>query len=129
MNKEETKLKVAAEEIKEILKKHDIAGIIALHTPGHGEFVTHLHTSYSCAYMYEDNILRFYSKQSDYQSKEEHIKKMLTTSNMMRVLSDITGMLYLQLDKLSKLLDDTVGVEHTKPRLSDTKQEENGSSI
>ena len=53
------KLKQAAEEIKEILRKHDIAGAIGLHTPGHGEFFLHVHTSYSCAYMYEDDTIRF----------------------------------------------------------------------
>lgn len=33
MNKTETKLKVAAEEIKDILRKHDLAGVVALHAP------------------------------------------------------------------------------------------------
>jgi hypothetical protein len=45
------KLKTAMEEIKAVLKKHDIAGFVVLHTPGFSEFLNHLVTSYSCAEM------------------------------------------------------------------------------
>lgn len=39
------------EGIKEILKEHDIAGFIILHTPGFTEYLNKINPSYSCAYM------------------------------------------------------------------------------
>lgn len=41
------KLRKAMEEIKDVLKKHDIAGFIAIHTPGHVEYSHNLMPSYS----------------------------------------------------------------------------------
>jgi hypothetical protein len=110
--KSETKLKVAAEEIKEILKKHDIAAIFSLHTPGHGEFVLHLNTSYSCAYIYNDHELRFYSKRKDYKTQEEQFKKLADTSNMLKLLTDMTANNFLMLKPLSEKIDEVTNAEH-----------------
>ena len=44
------KLKKAMAEIKEILDKHDIAGSVVLHAPGHGEHLLKIDPSYSCAF-------------------------------------------------------------------------------
>lgn len=43
------KLKKAMDEIIDVLKKHDIAGFVILHTPGYSEYLNHCTTSYSCA--------------------------------------------------------------------------------
>lgn len=43
------KLKKAMEEIKRILKDHDIAASVVLHTPGHSEYYLRINPSYSCA--------------------------------------------------------------------------------
>jgi hypothetical protein len=110
--KSETKLKVAAEEIKEILKKHDIAAIFSLHTPGHGEFVLHLNTSYSCAYIYNDHELRFHSKRKDYKTQEEQFKKLADTSNMLKLLTDMTANNFLMLKPLSEKIDEVTNAEH-----------------
>lgn len=55
------KLKKAMEEIKAILKKHDIAGSVVLHAPGFSEYLNHINTSYSCLKFEGDN-LRFKTK-------------------------------------------------------------------
>jgi len=110
--KPETKLKVAAEEIKRILCKHDIAAVFNLHTPGHGEFVLHLNTSYSCAYMYNDDELRFYSKRKDYKTQAEHFKKLADTSNMLKILTDMTANNFLMLKPLSEKIDSITNAEH-----------------
>jgi hypothetical protein len=114
MNKTEVKLKVVAEEIKEILRKHDVAGVIALHSPGHGEHFIHINPSYSCAYMYDDNEIRFYSKKSDYKNPEEQWKKQADTSNMLRILTDCTAFNFMGCEYLSKQFDKATGAEHTK---------------
>lgn len=115
--KNETKLKVAAEEIKDILRKHDIAGVISLHSPGHGEFFLHLTTSYSCAYMPNDEEIRLYSKRADYATEEEHMAKKRDTSNMLRSFTDTTAFLFQGLMNLSKSLDELVGAEHTQGKI------------
>lgn len=114
MNKTEIKLKVVAEEIKEILRKHDVAGAVALHSPGHGEHFIHINPSYSCAYMYDDNEIRFYSKKADYKTPEEQWQKQADTSNMLRILTDCIGFNFLGCEHLSSEFDKVTGAEHTK---------------
>ena len=109
----ETKLKVAAEEIKDLLRKHDIAASIALHTPGHGEYVNHILTSYSCAYQYNEQEVRFYSKRKDYPSLEAQLKKQESTANMLKILTDLVGRNFLMLEPMSKKFDETTQAEHS----------------
>lgn len=109
----ETKLKVVAEEIKEILRKHDVAASLVIHTPGHSEFINHLLTSYSCAYQYEDNSIRFHCKRENYKTQAEQIKKLTDTSNMLRMLTESIGKNFLMIQPLSKRFDELVNAEHT----------------
>lgn len=113
MNKSEIKLKVAAEEIKDVLRKHDLAGAVALHSPGHGEFVLHLNPSYSCAYIYNDNEIRFYNKSTDYATVEEAKEKVMATANMLSLLADITGRNFMMINSMSETFDDLTGAEHS----------------
>jgi len=115
--KDGTKLKLAAEEIKEILRKHNIAGAVQLHLPGCGEFFVHLNPSYSCAYIYEDEYVRFYSKSEDYKSPEEQLKKQEDTSNMLKILSDTTAVNFNMLSRLSDKFDSISNAEHQSPKL------------
>jgi len=108
----EVKLKVAAEEIKDVLRKHDIAASMVLHTPGHGEYLNHILTSYSCAYQYEEDSIRFYSKAKDYNSKAEQIEQQISTANMLRVLTDLTGNNFLMLQPLTDKFDELVNATH-----------------
>lgn len=108
----EIKLKVVAEEIKEILIKHDVAASLVIHTPGHAEFVNHFLTSYSCAYQYEDNSVRFYCKREDYKTQAEQIKKLTDTSNMLRMLTEAIGKNFMMVQPLSKQFDELVNAEH-----------------
>lgn len=113
MDKTEIKLKVAAEEIKEILKKHDLAGTIGLHSPGYGEYFIHLGPSYSCAYIYTDDEVHFYSKRRDFATAEEHEEKKKNTANMLHVLTDLSGINFLNLENFKKKFDDLTGAEHS----------------
>lgn len=112
MNSPETILKIAAEEIKEVLRKHDLAGAVALHTPGHGEYFVHLNPSYSCAYMYNDDQVRFYCKASDFKTKQLQIQKMADTSNMLMILTQITAFNFGALHPLSEKFDKETNAEH-----------------
>jgi hypothetical protein len=112
INTPETTLKAAAEEIKEVLRKHNIAAAVALHSPGHGEYFVHLNPSYSCAYMYQDNEVRFYSKKEDYKTPTEQLEKQADTANMLKLLTDITAFNFGCLDHLSKQFDELTGAKH-----------------
>ena len=107
-----TKIKVATEEIKEILRKHDLAGAVSLHTPGRAYMFLHFNTSYSCAYIYDEMHMRITSKASDYATIEEHYQKVKDTSNMFKMLSDTTGIIYASLLKYSSTLDGAIHAEH-----------------
>lgn len=112
MNKSEVKLKVAAEEIKDILRKHDLAGVVSLHTPGHGEYFVHLNPTYSCAYMYNDNEVRFHSKRVNHSSDEEQLQKQTDTSNMLKILTDITAFNFRNIHHLSQNFDKLTNAIH-----------------
>jgi len=109
-----TKLKVAAEDVKDICRKYDIAGAYVLHTPGHGEFVLHLNPTYSSVYMYDDSELRFYSKRKDFNSDEEQLQKQADTCNMLRLLTDMTANNFMMLKKLADKADSLTGAIHNK---------------
>lgn len=112
MNTPETTLKAAAEEIKEVLRKHNLAAAVALHSPGHGEYFVHLNPSYSCAYMYQDNEVRFYSKAADYKTPTEQLEKQADTANMLKILTDVTALNFRMLHGLSTQFDELTGAEH-----------------
>ncbi|RDY57697.1 hypothetical protein [Flagellimonas nanhaiensis] len=111
----ELKLKTAAEEIKDILRKHDIAASIVLHTPGHGEYLNHILTSYSCAYQYQDDSIHFYSKKKDFKSVEEQAKQQGETANMLHILSKLTGENFMMLHSMSEKFDSITNAEHFNP--------------
>jgi hypothetical protein len=110
---QETVLKVAAEEIKEILRKYDIAGIVSLHNVGFGEYFMHLRTSYSCAYQISDETMVFKSKREDYKTQEEHIKKLSDTANMLEILKYCVGMNYMSIHGMAEDMNKITNAEHS----------------
>lgn len=90
------KLKKAMKEISDILDKHDIAGSVILHTPGHGEHLLKIDPKYSCAFF--DNTpgktgIRVRTRlQEDYggDARKRH-QAQEDTVNMFDILSDLVG--------------------------------------
>lgn len=102
------KLKKAMEQIKEILREHDIAAYVVLHTPGYSEYLNHISPSYSCAKHEGDNGVRFKAKAEDYNgSKEVRNQKIKDTVNMVGHFADATSrdaLNYIQLtEELQKI--------------------------
>lgn len=117
MHKEELKLKKVAQEIKDILIKNDVAGSVVLHNVdkkgnGYGEYINNIHTSYSCAYQFEDRKVQFHSKLKDYNSKEEQVIKQAQTANMLIVLAEGIAKNFFLFNDLSKKFDVETGAEH-----------------
>ena len=52
-------MKMAMEEIKAIMNKHDIAGVVQLQSPTHGEFLYALEASWSCISFEPGGRVRF----------------------------------------------------------------------
>jgi hypothetical protein len=108
------KLKKAMEEIKAILKKHDVGGVVILHTPGHSEYLHKLDPSYSCAKV-DGNEVRIRAKlQEDFKGdKDAWYKKVRDTVNMFNLLASTCGNTAMSLFEISQKLDSIVDAEHT----------------
>lgn len=122
------KLKKAMEEIKEILDKHDIAAYVALHTPGHGEYLMHLNPSYSCVqFDPATGAARIRSRiQEDHNGdKKAHIKMLSDTANMLGSLSQVVGQNAMSLIQLSEIADEALQADHTPGNFSSEQEQNN----
>lgn len=108
------KLKKAMEEIKEILRKHDIAANIVLHTPGHAEYLTHIKPSYSCASIDElTGKFELKAKKIHFTNEAERLNKLSDTSNMLNLLAEATGRTAMNLISASEVTDTFLNAKHT----------------
>lgn len=106
------KLKKAADEIKLILQKYDIAANVILHTPGHSEYLLHITPTYSCAWL-ENGIVRFRARKADYNGNAMvRDQKIADTLNMLRLLSDTAGQNALALLNVADEFDKRIGADH-----------------
>lgn len=106
------KLKKAAEEIKQIIQKYDIAANVVLHTPGHSEYLLHITPTYSCAWL-ENDMVRFRARKEDYNGNAlVRDQKISDTLNMLRLLSDTAGKNALALLEVADQFDKRLGAEH-----------------
>jgi hypothetical protein len=104
------KLKIAAEEILAILKKHDIAAVVVLHTPGFSEYIFKIDPTYSCANV-TNNRLQIKMKLEHYQNDRKLRDQFVSdTVNMVTHLMDITGMMAAQLVNASKAIEEQVEI-------------------
>ncbi len=115
------KLKMAIREIEGVLARHDIAGLIVLHTPGNTEYLLKLNPSYSCCKV-EGEGLRIKASKDDYGSAEKRDLAIKDTSNMLSALAETTGIQAMMLYKVSDSLDEIVGADHTSGHTSHNTQ-------
>lgn len=103
-------------EIKDILKKNDLAGVVVLHTEGgFSEFLAEVQPSYSVATILPNNRLHFKAKLEDFDGNERFMHhKLRETSGMLKHLSDVSHHLASQLTNASDVFDSLVDAEHSK---------------
>lgn len=107
------KLKKAMEEIKDILSRYDVAGLVVIHTPGHTEFLNKLDPTYSCCRQIGDQI-RVKTRLDDFSgSVTARNKAIEDTSNMLHGLCKVTGTILLPLMDISSAVDKVVDADHT----------------
>lgn len=122
------KLKKVIEEIKAILEENDIAGTVVLHTPGHGEYLVHLTTSYSCVNIDEaTGAVHFKSNlHEDHGGDVKAQKETITgTANMLKIMSQLTGNNALMLMQMSNAADKALNAKHTSGNNSTHQQQNN----
>jgi hypothetical protein len=93
------KLKMAAMEILEIMKKYDIAGVAHLHVPGFYEYVIHIEPSWSCVSLNETKQLKITPPLVDPNDEKVHKKKIADTVNMIANLKGHSGKLLMVLNQ------------------------------
>jgi hypothetical protein len=104
------KLKTAVEEIRAILKKHDVAAVVVLHTPGFSEYIFKIDPSYSCAKVTNNRLevkLKLEHYNNDRKLRDQFAKDTL---NMINHLTEVTGMMTMQLVNASKVIEEHIGI-------------------
>lgn len=118
------KLKVAADEIRAILRKHDIAGFVFLHTPniiegvrgseGAGEYMVCLNPSYSALeFMPDGSGVNIKGKLIHYGGdREKRDQQLRDTINMLRVLCEMAGPIVVNFMDVSEQAERVWDAEH-----------------
>jgi len=109
------KLKNVRAEIEKLLKDNDIAGFVVLHETdeggGRGEAFMCLEPSYSCAKKMP-NELGYRFKTTHLSSKSLKKKKVEATTNMLSMISEMSGRMLLGVMQLSEVLDKLFEASH-----------------
>lgn len=112
---DQARLKIARAEIEAVLKKHDLAGVVVLHTPGMAEFFYDIQPSYSCAWIDQAaSMVRVKSKLADYggdaaaQRLDQAATAQLLHSFGMECAQ--AGIMFLE---VAQVVDEKLGAEHT----------------
>ena len=75
------KLKSAMKEIEEVLKKHDIAGLVLVATPSDMEYLYAFQPSWSCARL-KGNQLEIRAKREQYLTEQHFSETVAATTGM-----------------------------------------------
>ena len=119
------KLKRAIQEIKDILSREDIAGVVILHEPGFSEFLVKVDPTYSCARI-QDGQLRVKSKKEDFKQNPAMREKVVqNTANMLHMLGKNGGHCILPIMEMSSKVDRQIEAEHGKRNYTDHNNQNN----
>lgn len=105
------------EEIKEILKKHDIGAFVVLHTPGNAEHLLEISPTYSCAFW--DHTpgkegIRVRAKLTDFGGDSAKRHQVVTdTVNMFDLLTRVTANHTVNLMKVMDMLKSNMDITST----------------
>lgn len=105
---------MAMEEIKAVLRKHDVAGLVVLHKPGFGEYYFRLDPTYSCARHDEKSgTIRVRAKAAELPGgAAERQQKLADTANMLKVLCEVGMDTIGMLLQVSEMVDKATDAEH-----------------
>lgn len=127
---DQQRLKIARVEIEAVLKKHDLAGVVVLHTPGMGEFFYDIRPSYSRCWVDEQaGMFRVASKlDRDHGGNvEEQKHDQAATANMTASLADNLYNAAGMFKYLQQVVDRGLRAEHTPAGFVPDPREQNPS--
>lgn len=113
---DQQRLKIARTEIEAVLKKHDLAGVVVLHTPGMSEFFYDIRPSYSCAWVDEKaGAMRVKSLGADYGGDTAaQMHDQAATANMAASIADNLQSAALMFAGVQQVIDRATRAEHTQ---------------
>lgn len=113
---DQARLKIARTEIEAVLKKHDLAGAVVLHTPGMSEFFYDISPSYSCVRIDEAaKTVHVKSKLADYGGDAvAQLHDQAASANMLRALYDGMENAALMFGYAGMYVDKAVTATHTE---------------
>lgn len=89
---------MAANEIQEILKKYDIAGVVLLHTPGFIQYELRLDPAYSCV-EFATNRFKIHPPAPDLSDEKKDKKMISETVNMLANMRHKLGQLTMAMQQ------------------------------
>lgn len=131
------KLRQAMAEIKAVLEKHDIAGLVVLHTPGYGEHLIKLDPSYSSLnkvqVMTENGLkngFRLLVNGQTHPDPEKAKKAISESVNMVEIMCTLAGRHVEDLIDMSEaihsgLQNKGIDVDHTPGKDTDSREIDN----
>lgn len=111
----DVKLQAAMEEIKAVLKKHDIGAYVLLASPTHMEFLREFAPTWSCMWIEEaagGYALRIRAKRADFPSEAAHKKCLEDSVGMLLGFADVFVREKAQLDEILKMLGGNMQISH-----------------
>lgn len=127
---DQQRLKTARIEIEAVLKKHDLAGVVVLHTPGMVEYFYDIRPTYSVCWVDEStSSIRIASKlDRDHGGKVElQLHDQSATANMAVSIADSLCHAAMLFVALRDVVDLKLGVEHSEPAFVPDPRESNPS--
>lgn len=113
---DQTRLKIARFEIESVLAKHDLAGVVVLHTPGMAEFFYNITPSYSVCWVDEQaQALRIKSKLDRDHGGDQALQRhdQAATANMAAALAGELANAALMFAHVDATVTKATRAEHT----------------
>lgn len=113
---DQQRLKRARIEIEAVLQRHDLAGVVVLHTPGMSEFFYQITPSYSVCWIEEPNYLRVKSLAAHYAGDTAaQMRDQAATANMTAALATELGKAASMFREVDKVVTAKFQAQHTGP--------------
>lgn len=127
---DQPRLKIARAEIEAVLQRHDLAGVVVLHTPGMTEFFYQIQPSYSVCWIDEKvPMVRIKSvRDRDHAGDAaEQQRDQAATANMTASLADNLRHAAAMFQGVDRIVTQALRAEHTAPAFVGDPQEANPS--
>lgn len=106
------KLKRVMQEIKDILSRENIAGVVVLHEPGAVEYLVKVDPTYSCAKLQDGKLLMKATADEFGGDTTKRNRLIADTANMLHMTADAIGPIAIALLESSKFIDKHVEARH-----------------